>query len=325
VSQIGSFETLDLESLEASGGFGGGMAGARGRSAWSALWVRYRRDRLAVVALVVVGLIILMAIAAPLITAINGHPPDSEYASTLNASLGGLPKGSFGGVSSHFWLGVEPGTGRDLFSRVAYGARVSLEVSISATIVTIVVATVLGMIAGYFGGWADSLIARVMDILLAFPSLIFMVALVSVLPSFPRLLLLVIILSVFGWPYLGRIVRGETLSLKSREFVEAARAMGASTPRILLRELLPNLSAPILVTTMLTIPQYIVVEASLSFLGLGIEPPTPSWGSMLSTALQWYVGDPWYFVVPGFFLFLTVFGFNMIGDGLQRALDPRND
>jgi peptide/nickel transport system permease protein len=300
------------------------MAGPS-HSAWGGLWVRFRRDRLAVVSLGVISLIVLMAIFAPVLTAINGHPPDSEYPSTLNASLGGLPFGSFGGISSHFWLGVEPGTGRDLFSRIAYGARVSLIVSLSATVITVIIATTAGLLAGYFGGWIDSIIARVMDILLAFPSLIFMVALVSVLPSFPRLVLLVIILSVFGWPYLGRIVRGETISLKNREFVEAARASGASTKRILFRELLPNISAPILVTTMLTIPNYIVVEASLSFLGLGIEPPTPSWGSMLATALQWYATDPWYFIVPGAFLFVTVFGFNMIGDGLQRALDPRDD
>src|SRR5579875_1856573 len=297
-------------------------AGPGSQSAWRVGWTRFRRDPVALASLIVIGLLIVMAVLAPVLTAINGHPPDAEYQNHLDPLLGGLPSGSVGGVSGSFWFGLEPGTGRDLFSMIVYGARVSLFVSVSATIVTVVVATLMGITAGFFGGWIDTIISRLMDLLLAFPSLIFMIALVAVLPSVPRLLLLIIILSVFGWPYLGRIVRGETMSLREREFVEAARAMGAPVRYTLLRELLPNLLTPIIVTSMLTVPTYITAEAGLSFLGLGIEPPTPSWGSMLANSLNWYATDPWYFIFPGFFLFLAVFSFNMAGDGLQRALDP---
>jgi peptide/nickel transport system permease protein len=294
-----------------------------GRSAWRAGWARFRRDRVAFAALLLIVALILMAVFAPLLTALNGHPPDAEYQNHLNPLYGGLPDGAFGGVSGSFWFGLEPGTGRDIFSMVVYGARISLAISISATVLTVILATTLGIIAGYFGGWIDTAISRLTDLFLAFPALIFMIALVSVVPSVPRLLLLIIILSVFGWPYLGRIVRGETMSLREREFTEAARAMGAGTRYMLVRELLPNLITPILVTAMLTIPSYITAEAGLSFLGLGIEPPTPSWGSMLANSLNWYASDPWYFVFPGFFLFMTVFCFNMLGDGLQRAFDPK--
>lgn len=318
LSSIGLTEPPEEESVLP-------MGGTAGRSAWRVGFARFRRDKVAFASLIVIGLLILMAIFAPLLTALNGHPPDAEYPNRLNPLLGGLPTGSFGGVSGSYWFGLEPQTGRDLFSMVVYGARVSLFVSISATVVTVVTATVMGIVAGYFGGWVDAGISRLMDLLLAFPALIFMIALIAVLPGFPRLALLIIILSVFGWPYLGRIVRGETLSLREREFVEAARAMGAKTRYTLLRELLPNLTTPIVVTAMLTIPSYITAEAGLSFLGLGIEPPTPSWGSMLANALNWYASDPWYFVFPGFFLFLAVFSFNMLGDGFQRAMDPRRD
>jgi peptide/nickel transport system permease protein len=298
---------------------------AMGESTWRVGWSRFRRDKVAYVSLYIIGILIVMAIAAPLLTALNGHPPDAEYQDRLDPLLGGLPVGSFGGAGSTFWFGVEPGTGRDIFSMIVYGARVSLFVSVSATVITVIVATLAGILAGYFGGWVDTIISRIMDLVLAFPSLILMIALVSVLSSFPRILLLIIILSAFGWPYLGRIVRGETIALREREFVEAARAMGAPTRYTLTKELLPNLTTPILVTAMLTIPSYITAEAGLSFLGLGIEPPTPSWGEMLANSLNWYATDPWYFIFPGLFLFLAVFSFNMVGDGVQRVLDPRGD
>ncbi len=280
---------------------------------------------MAMVALFTIVLLVAVAIFAPVLTALNGHPPDAEYPKRLNPLYGGVPYGHFGGVNSRFWFGVEPGTGRDIFSMVVYGARISLFVSVSATLLTVVLATFMGVVAGYFGGWLDALISRLMDLLLAFPALIFMIALVAVLPGIPRLLMLIIILTAFNWPYLGRIVRGETLSLREREFVEAARAMGAKTRYTLFHEMLPNLVTPVLVTAMLTVPSYITAEAALSFLGLGIEPPTPSWGSMLANSLNWYASDPWYFVFPGAFLFLAVFGFNMLGDGIQRAIDPRGD
>lgn len=296
---------------------------AGGRSPLRMAWDRFKRDRTAVAAGVVIVLLIAMAVFAPLLTFLDGHPPDATYSAALNAGLGGLPNGHLGGISGRFWLGVEPGTGRDLFSRIAYGARISLFISITATLATTVIAVGLGMAAGYFRGVVDTVISRLMDVMLAFPALIFMIALVAVVPAIPRIPLLIIILSFFGWPYLGRIVRGLTLSLREKEFVEAARSLGARDLYMIGHELLPNLAAPVIVTAMLTIPGYILAESGLSFLGLGVQPPTSSWGQMLAASLNWYATDPMYFIVPGFFLFVTVLGFNILGDGLERALNPQ--
>jgi peptide/nickel transport system permease protein len=187
------------------------------------------------------------------------------------------------------------------------------------------------MTAGFVGGWVDSIVSRVMDFLLAFPQLLFSIALVSVLPDtllgfsgrWSRVLVLIAVIGFFGWPYIGRIVRGQTLSLREREFVEASRSLGARSPRILFREMLPNLAAPILVYTTLIIPTNILTEAALSFLGVGIPPPFPSWGGMLSDALQFYRYDPMFMIIPGAMIFITVLAFNLFGDGLRDALDPK--
>ncbi|MGH8866625.1 MAG: ABC transporter permease [Actinomycetes bacterium] len=300
-----------------------GTQEVEGRSLLQIAWSRLRRDRAAIAGLVAVVLLVLVAALAPVLTWINGYPPNQFNPGTINAALGGLPKGSFGGVSSEHWLGVEPKSGRDIFSRVVWGARVSLLIAVGATGVSIVLGTVFGILAGYVGGAVDSAISRLMDVLLSFPSLIFMIALVSVLPEANRELLLIFVIGFFGWSYVGRIVRGQTLSLARREFVEAARSLGASTRYIIFRELLPNLAGPILVVTTLTIPTYIATEAALSFLGVGVRPPTPSWGQMLFSAVNWYQVDPFYFAVPGVCLFITVLAFNLLGDGLRDALEPR--
>ncbi|MFG2675261.1 ABC transporter permease [Streptomyces sp. NPDC048445] len=297
-------------------------AGADGTPARIA-WRRFRRDKVSMACAVIVVALIVVALIAPLLTALNGHPPDQPYPDQLNSDLGGLPRGSAGGISGDFWFGVEPGTGRDLFSRVVHGARVSLLVSLSAAVVTTVIGTVAGLCAGYFGGWVDAAIGRLMDLFFSFPSLIFMIALLAVLPDIPRIPLLVVILSTFAWPTLGRIVRGQTMSLRRQEFVEAAEAAGCGTWFILLKEILPNLVAPITVYSTMVIPAFIETEAALSFLGLGIQPPTASWGQMLSSSVTWYSSDPMYFVVPGIFLFVTVLSFNLLGDGLRDSLDPR--
>lgn len=271
-----------------------------------------------------IAAVILLAILAPVFAKISGWGPFDFDPTAINADLGGIPIGPGGGISAEHWFGVEPQNGRDIFARIAYGARVSLMIAVSATIVTTVTGVVLGMVAGFYGGWVDQVISRVMDFLMAFPSLIFMIALLSALPAGNRPVLLVIVLSIFGWPYTARIIRGQTMSLRNREFVEAARASGASSRRIIFTEVLPNLRGTIIVLGTLAIPGYIGTEAGLSFLGVGVMPPTPSWGQMISTAVGWYSVDPMYFLIPGTFLFLTVLSFTVLGDHLRKALDGRD-
>ncbi|MFD0536693.1 ABC transporter permease [Actinomadura luteofluorescens] len=210
-----------------------------------------------------------------------------------------------------------------MFSRMVYGARISLLISVAATCVATAAGTALGLTAGFAGGRVDAAISRVMDLVLSFPQLIFMIALVSVLPEGNRTLELVFVMGFFGWPYIGRIVRGQTLSLRHREFVEAARATGMPRHRIVFREVMPNLLAPVLVYATLTIPVNIGTEAALSFLGIGVRPPNASWGQMMAKAIDWYQVDPTFFVVPGVCLLLTVLAFTLLGDAFRDALDPK--
>ncbi|WP_433256667.1 ABC transporter permease [Streptosporangium sp. CA-135522] len=295
----------------------------RGRSPGRIAWERLRRDPAALAGLAVVTLFVVTALAAPLLTRLNGWEPETFDKSAIDQALGGIPLGDFGGIGAEHWLGVEPGNGRDVFSRIVYGARVSLLIAVASTAVTVLAGTVVGLVAGYFGGRVDTVLSRIMDLVMSFPSLIFMLALLSVAPEANRLLLLVLIMSVFGWPYVGRIVRGQTMSVKHREFVEAARVNGAMGPHILLKEILPNLTAPIIVYATLAIPANIGTEAALSFLGVGVRPPTPSWGQMIDNGLLWYQVVPTYFIVPGACLFLTVLAFTLLGDALRDALDPK--
>ncbi|GAA2355309.1 ABC transporter permease [Nonomuraea africana] len=277
---------------------------------------RILSDRAATAGATVIALLVLMAVGAPLITAITGQSPNEFHPEAIDPALGGLPKGSWGGISAEHPLGVEPTTGRDVLARVVWGARVSLLISLLATLLSTALGTVLGLVAGFRGGWADMVIGRLMDLLMSFPSLIFMIALMSVAPDGDRELMLVAVLGLFGWPYIGRIVRGQAMALAGREFVEAARVLGASRRTILFREILPNLTGPILVVATLSIPGYIATEAGLSFLGVGVRPPTPSWGQMIASAVPWYAADPVYFLVPGLFLLATVLAFNLVGDAL---------
>ncbi|MEU6036674.1 ABC transporter permease [Actinomadura sp. NPDC047616] len=309
---------------------GVGRKAIQGRSLGQIAWLRLRRDKVAMTGGVLIILLVLMAIFAPLLVKLFGHPPNEYHQELIDPTLG-APMKPMGGMSGDFLLGLEPTTGRDLFSRIVYGSRVSLLVGFLATVVAAVIGTALGVIAGYFGGWVDAVIARVMDVFLAFPLLLFSIAIVGVLPESMlglsgnglRIAMLVFIIGFFSWPYIGRIVRGQTLSLREREFVDAARSMGARAPYIIVREILPNLVAPILVYATLMIPTNILFEAALSFLGVGIEPPTPSWGGMLTTAISTYQIAPYYVVIPGVAIFVTVMAFNVFGDGLRDALDPR--
>ncbi|MFF8868124.1 ABC transporter permease [Streptomyces sp. NPDC015139] len=281
-------------------------------------------QRSAVVALTAVVLLVLIALAAPLITWAAGTSPTEFHSEAVNPELGGLPRGAAGGISAEHWLGVEAGSGRDILARVVYGARVSLLIALFATAVSMALGTALGLAAGFFGGWTDTIVSRLMDLLMSFPALIFMIALISAAPGVNRQLLLVIVLGFFGWPYVGRIVRGQAMVLARGEFVAAARVLGASRSALLVREVLPNLSGPIIVVATMSIPGYVATEAGLSFLGIGVRPPTPSWGQMIASAVPWYAADPVYFLVPGAFLFITVLAFNVLGDAVRDALDPRS-
>jgi peptide/nickel transport system permease protein len=271
------------------------------------------------------AIVVLMAVLAPLITSINGYDPYVFDQTAVDPNTGGLPIGPFGGISAEHWLGVEPQNGRDILARIVYGARTSMAIAVSATALTTVFGTVLGMVGGFFGGRVDQLVSRLMDFLMAFPALIFMIALLSALPGGNRPVLLVLVLSIFGWPYIARVIRSQTMSLKQREFVEAAIASGASRLRVIFTEILPNLTGTIIVMSTLAVPSYIGTEAGLSFLGIGLTPPTPSWGQMIAKAVGWYTVDPAFFMIPGLMLFLTVLSFTVIGDHLQRILDPRGN
>ncbi|MGW8883559.1 ABC transporter permease [Streptomyces sp. NPDC055749] len=302
----------------------------QGRSLGRIAWERLKRDKLALGGGVVVLVLVLVAVLAPLITSLVGQSPYERHEELIDP-LFSTPIGSFGGMSSEHLLGVEPVSGRDIFARIVYGAQVSLLVGFASAVVAIVLGTVLGVLAGFFGGWLDTVISRVMDMLLAFPQLLFIIALVSVMPNEMlgltgtgvRLFVMILVIGFFGWPYVGRVVRGQTLSLREREYVDAARSLGAGRIYILFKELLPNLVAPIIVYATMMIPTNILTEAALSFLGVGVKPPSASWGEMLSSALSYYEADPMYMVVPGVAIFITVLSFNLFGDGVRDALDPK--
>jgi len=302
----------------------------QGRSLWQIAWSRLRRDKVALGGGVVVLLLILVAIFAPWIVSLLGHPPDEFHQDLLNADRGFIPTTPFGGMSTDFLFGLEPVNGRDLFSRVVYGSRVSLLIAFLATLLSVVIGTVLGVLAGYFGGWVDQVIGRLTDTVLAFPLLLFAIVLVAVIPQSAfglsgnglRIAILIFIIGFFNWGYVARIIRGPALSLREREFIDAARSLGARGPYIIFREMLPNLIAPILVYATLLIPTNILFEAGLSFLGVGIQPPTPSWGQTLATAVRFY-NLPHFILWPGLAIFITVLAFNLFGDGLRDALDPK--
>ncbi|MFI6349991.1 ABC transporter permease [Streptomyces sp. NPDC050560] len=302
----------------------------QGRSLGRIAWERLKRDKLALTGGVIVVVLILVAVFAPFIADLAGQSPNEHHEDLIDP-LFSTPTGSFGGMSGDHLLGVEPVSGRDVFARVVYGARISLLVGFLSAVVAVILGTVLGTLAGYFGGWLDALISRIMDMLLSFPQLLFIIALVSVMPNSllglsgtgVRLFVMILVIGFFGWPYVGRVVRGQTLSLREREYVDAARSLGAGRGYILFKELLPNLVAPIIVYSTMMIPTNILTEAALSFLGVGVKPPTASWGQMLSSALSYYESDPMYMIVPGLAIFVTVLAFNLFGDGVRDALDPK--
>ena len=304
------------------------------RSPRELAWARLSRDKFARVALGVIVFYLFVAAFAPVICAVLGISPYALDGDALNDY--GLPKGAFGGISTEHWLGVEPGTGRDIFARLIYGARASLLVGILATFLTTAIGLVIGVFAGYKRGWADSIIGRFMDLTLAFPSFLLIIALtrpftqrlesLGVPEGNPaRMTYIILVLATFGWVYVARVVRGQTLTLREREFVEAAKASGATTRHIIFKQLLPNLWAPVIVIVSLSLPGYVATESTLSFLGLGLMQPAASWGVMLGDSVRYYRADPTYLFIPGVALVVLVMAFNLVGDAIRDALDPKTD
>jgi ABC-type dipeptide/oligopeptide/nickel transport system permease subunit len=260
----------------------------------------------AVAGLVVIAVFIVLALFAPWIV------PYDPIATSWTAVR--KPP------SALHWFGTDD-LGRDILVRVAYGARVSLGVGVLATLLTVGIGVVLGLIAGFLGGLVDLVLARIVDMVLSVPFLLVAIALVSVVGS--SLTITVLVIGFFSWASVARIVRGQVLSIKEREYVEAARSLGAGDLRIMFVDILPNVMAPVIVYTTLLIPVVIVVQATLSFLGLGLPPPTPDWGGMINDSRNYYETSWWYIAFPGAALLITTLAFNLFGDGVRDAFDPR--
>jgi peptide/nickel transport system permease protein len=300
-----------------------------GRSPGQLFWRRFRRDKFAIAGIVfIVFMIVLATVGAPLLAGVIGHDQNDVFVREALDEIG-LPIGP----SGDFWFGADT-AGRDLFVRVVYGARTSLTVAVVATGIALVIGVVLGLIAGFYRGKIDTFVSRLIDIVLSLPILLLALGLVAACSLSrtgclgglikPGVLLVAYVIGLFSWPYIARIVRGQVLSLREKEFVEAARSQGAGDFRIIFREVLPNVTAPIIVYTTLIIPNNILFEAALSFLGIGVKPGTASWGKMLSDAGGGIFTVAWWMMLfPGLFLFLTTLAFNLVGDGLRDALDPR--
>jgi len=287
-----------------------------GRSPWRLAYERLRKDRAAKIALATILVIVLLAILAPVFAKILGHGPNQQFIDIgQNANGGPVPP------SGTFWLGTD-NNGRDLFIRILYGARISLLVGVLATGISVVLGVLFGLTAGYIGGFVDTVIARFIDVMLSIPFLILAISIAFI--SGASLWLVIGIIGVLSFTYPARIVRGQVISIKSREFIEAARALGAGPWRIMFIDLLPNVMAQVIVYATLLIPLAIVAEASLSFLGVGVPPPTADWGSMINDATGWYQYGYWWFLLfPSLALLITTLAFNIFGDSVRDALDPR--
>ena len=305
---------------------GGEQKQITARSPLQLFWRRLRRDKVAVTALAFIVVLIVTALSAPLIVSLAGTPgPRAQSSEALDVF------GSPSGPSAAHPFGVDR-IGRDIFSRTVYGSRVSLEVALIATGIAVFIGVIVGLLAGFYRGWVDTLLSRLTDVVLAFPILLLGLGLAAACSGAkgcfggliqPGLPVVIMVIAIINWTYIARIVRGQVLSLREKEFVEAARSIGASDTRIILREILPNLLAPLIVYASLLIPANILLEAALSFLGVGVGAGTPSWGAMIAEATTLFPDAWWYMLFPGVALLLTVLAFNLVGDGLQDALDPR--
>jgi peptide/nickel transport system permease protein/oligopeptide transport system permease protein len=317
----------------------------KARGYWELVWIRFRRDKVAVASLFfVVFLFISAFLLAPVFSWWLGHGPNDIFGGgVVNYTPVGpwthIVTSPYPGAPGHFAvqllpLGADGALGRDLFLRLLYGARASLEVAVFATVLSVGIGIIAGLMAGYFRGWVDTVVSRLTEMVMVFPALLFIIAIrvtagdtlngITFGGALARgVFTLTLIFAVFGWFYPGRIIRGVVLSLREKEFVEAARMTGAGDWRIMRSHLLPHLVAPVIVYSTLIVAQTIIAEAGLSFLGLGIELPTASWGNLLQSARDWYIQQPWLMVWPGLAILLTTLAFNLLGDGLRDAFDPR--
>lgn len=294
---------------------------------------RFRKDKLSMISFIVVAFYVLAAMAAPVLVRLEVIDPFTTHQDLLDENT--LPIGALSGMSWDHLLGVEPGLGRDVLSRVWYGITFSMAISLAATVIAVVLGVVLGIVSGASGGWVDAIIGRIIDLTLAFPQTLMLLALSSVALAFitenlgvppgdrARAFYVIVVLGLFGWTGVARIVRGQVLSLREREFVHAAKLVGASRFRLYFREILPNLWAPILVSFTLILPAFVSAEAALAYLGVSIRPPTPTLGNVLFDALRYADSAFIYFFVPAFLIALIVVCFNLLGDGLRDALDPK--
>ncbi|RLU99498.1 ABC transporter permease [Streptomyces griseocarneus] len=314
----------------------GTASAPEGRSPGQLMWRRFKRDRAGVVSAFVVLFFFLVAVAAPLISKLYGKNPTTTYGLDEQGLLNqfGYPVKPNGGISGRFWFGIEPTLGRDVLTQLVYGIRTSLLIAAAATVLCVVTGVLIGVTAGYLGGRTDYLLGRFIDLLLAFPSQLSFIAFTPVVyslfvspeketPTYLRAVTLILVLWVLGWMGLARLLRGQVLSLREREFVEAAKITGASPWRIITKELLPNLWTPILVQSTLMLPSFVTIEAGLSFIGVGIVEPTPDWGRMFANGANYYESDITYIFFPGIAMIVFVVAFNLLGDSVRDAFDPR--
>ncbi|GGO85967.1 ABC transporter permease [Wenjunlia tyrosinilytica] len=335
--QPASVRTLDTEpDTEPVLNKGGQGSELVGRSPGQLMWRRFKRDRTGMVSAVVVLMFFVVGLLAPVISWLYGKDPYTLYGQESLDLLDdfSFPTGKFGGMSGEHWFGIEPGLGRDIFIQLVYGIRNSLLIGLAVTAATVVTGILVGVTAGYMGGKTDYWLGRLIDFLLAFPSTLFFVAFMPVVvalfvspedetPTYVRVLALFLVLWFLGWMGLARLMRGETLSLREREFIEAAKVSGAPPWRIIRKELLPNLVTPILVQSTYMLPAAVTAEAGLSFLGVGLLEPTPDWGRMFALAGKVYENDPTYMFFPGVAMVIFVVCFNLLGDSLRDAFDPK--
>ena len=301
------------------------VGGVVGRTPWQLFWLRFKQDRAAMLGLGFIIFLVLLALTAPLVSRLLVHHGPNELFRDQVSDIG-LPYGP----NKQFYFGADT-VGRDVFVRVLYGARTSLLVALFATGLSLVIGVTLGVLAGFRGGWIDTIVSRTIDIVLSMPLLVFAIGIAAacqlrgclggaIKPGLP---LVIFIIALFSWTYIARIIRGQTLSIRERDFIEASRSLGASNARIIVREVLPNLVAPIVIYATLIIPGNILFESYLSFLGLGVPQSTPSWGRMIADASSIFSVAWWLMVFPGALLLFTTLAFNLLGDGLRDALDPR--